>query len=461
MILFFYKNKMSKKNCNFYIENKHRYCKNKAEKGSTKCYIHLLMDKLSASIDDSSKVKDFDNERDLDNILLKNLTTKDKIYVEEMIGMGSFGAVYKAILNDATRVSIKVFFGIDDESETLKLILDKAKNTKYENYFPKYFLSFKAQIGDEKYDCLVTSLHGNSLKHTYIGKKDIGYFFNFIKKIAEALHFLHDIVGIYHGDLRPDNILFRDQEDEYFNSNDQDFVLIDFGQSNYIDADVPSIIEGSYMAPETVFQQPATGKTDIWAFGCILYELYMATGDEMYAHGWNDNEETPLSKIRDDIKNNFLAKLMKQMFEINPAKRISADKILENKSLSKQSSVNQPDSDDESNDSADDDDDENYDSYGKELDEVVGDGYGYVEKIIELIRKKKLKPKYDGKDMMKFLQDSEDRLMNIKSKYYDESDAESASEDTSEDESSSDLFSSATEIVTTLKEIYIQIKNKS
>ena len=70
---------------------------------------------------------------------------------------------------------------------------------------------------------------------------------------------------IVHGDLKPENIL-ESQENKY--------KVIDFGSSFYckdkIDYEVTSLY---WRAPEVVLGLPYGPEIDMWALGCILYEI--------------------------------------------------------------------------------------------------------------------------------------------------------------------------------------------
>jgi serine/threonine protein kinase len=104
------------------------------------------------------------------------------------------------------------------------------------------------------------------------------------RQIAEALEAAH-AQGIVHRDLKPANIKIRP---------DGTVKLLDFGVAKAFDAagaadwvsgDAPAatmtatgIIVGTaaYMSPEQARGKPIDKRSDIWAFGCVLYELLTA-----------------------------------------------------------------------------------------------------------------------------------------------------------------------------------------
>lgn len=98
-----------------------------------------------------------------------------------------------------------------------------------------------------------------------------------LKQIGSALTAAHNR-GIFHRDLKPDNIMIQD-----LGHGEEQVKIIDFGVAKVKDSVVaPStslnLSPGTvaYMAPEQLNGRPITAATDIFALGAITYE--MATG---------------------------------------------------------------------------------------------------------------------------------------------------------------------------------------
>ena len=86
-----------------------------------------------------------------------------------------------------------------------------------------------------------------------------------LERLAPALDYAHEL-GIVHRDLKPANILFDYEGRPY---------LADFGIARLADAtgSMTAIGTPGYMSPEQVRGRPVDKRTDVWAFGCLMYEM--------------------------------------------------------------------------------------------------------------------------------------------------------------------------------------------
>jgi fused-like protein len=90
-------------------------------------------------------------------------------------------------------------------------------------------------------------------------------------QLVSALHYLHSH-RILHRDMKPQNILL---------CKDNRVKLCDFGFARAMSTEtmVLTSIKGTplYMSPELVEDRPYDHNSDLWALGCILYEIFTGT----------------------------------------------------------------------------------------------------------------------------------------------------------------------------------------
>jgi eukaryotic-like serine/threonine-protein kinase len=152
------------------------------------------------------------------------------------------------------------------------------------------------------------------------------------KQITDALEAAHE-QGIIHRDLKPANIKVR---------ADGTVKVLDFGLAKLVDtttasdvnvtasptlsrhATMAGVILGTaaYMSPEQARGKAVDKRADIWAFGCVLYE--MVTGRR--AFGGDDVTETFAAIVRDqpDLSQApaQLRRLLARCFEKDPRRRL-------------------------------------------------------------------------------------------------------------------------------------------
>jgi len=91
------------------------------------------------------------------------------------------------------------------------------------------------------------------------------------KEILNGLAYMHEL-RIVHRDLKPENILLKSEQVK----------ICDFGSSKFIDEtsfkNTPYVVSRYYRAPELIFASNKYNEAiDIWAVGCIIFELLTRT----------------------------------------------------------------------------------------------------------------------------------------------------------------------------------------
>ncbi|KAJ9478244.1 Serine/threonine-protein kinase BCK1/SLK1/SSP31 [Pseudozyma hubeiensis] len=260
----------------------------------------------------------------------------------DLIGKGTYGRVYLA-LNATTgeMIAVKqvelprtasdredsrqkgVVAALKSEIETLK-DLDHPHIVSYLGFeettqFLSIFLEYVP--GGSVGSCL--------RKH---GKFEEPTIKSFLHQILEGLAYLHS-QGILHRDLKADNILV-------------DFEGIckisDFGtvrRSDDIYGNVENMsLQGSifWMAPEVVSlsKKGYSAKIDIWSLGCVVLEMFAGrrpwSDDEAVQAMFKIGAERKAPPIPADVKlSKQAAHFLKNCFEVDPAKRPTAQRLLD------------------------------------------------------------------------------------------------------------------------------------
>ena len=152
-------------------------------------------------------------------------------------------------------------------------------------------------------------------KDEYINENII---YTIIKQICFGIKEIHD-KNIVHRDLKPQNI---------FMCKGQKIKIGDFGISkqlfysqNYKSTKISAGTYG-YVAPEIIQNRKYNKKSDIWSFGCIVYELFHLS--EHYLDIYNG-----VKKIDKEIYNEKWQVLIDLLLEFNPDKRPDINQIIE------------------------------------------------------------------------------------------------------------------------------------
>jgi serine/threonine protein kinase len=199
------------------------------------------------------------------------------------IGTGGMGEVYRARDTKLGReVAIKVLpeaFAHDTERLTR---FDREARVLASLNHPKIAAIYGLeQSGDGPFLVMELALGKTLAEQLASGPLDIDEAMRLSAQIAEALEAAHQ-KGIIHRDLKPANINVTPEGN---------VKVLDFGLAKALADDPPhadpsqsptvtaatraGMILGtaSYMSPEQARGRPLDSRTDIWPFGCVLYEL--------------------------------------------------------------------------------------------------------------------------------------------------------------------------------------------
>eukprot|EP00299_Pterocystis_sp_00344_P011433 c5338_g1_i1.p1 GENE.c5338_g1_i1~~c5338_g1_i1.p1 ORF type:complete len:439 (+),score=131.27 c5338_g1_i1:235-1551(+) len=139
-------------------------------------------------------------------------------------------------------------------------------------------------------------------------------------EIVNAIEYLHS-KGIVHRDLKPENMLV---------SGDGHIKISDFGsaaaQTNPSDSKMTFVGTAEYVSPEVLNNETATSSSDLWALGCVIYQIL--AGNPPFK---GDTDYIIFQKI---LKLDFIfppnfpedaKSLVNQLLVIDPSHRLGAD----------------------------------------------------------------------------------------------------------------------------------------
>eukprot|EP00892_Ulva_mutabilis_P001046 jgi/Ulvmu1/10942/UM007_0121.1 len=246
----------------------------------------------------------------------------EHVRLESLIGMGTFGVVYKGridLLNTVVAVKVMAFQSSMEDVRMRRIAMELAtlSRSKHHNvvdiiaYFPDcvsllnnndidgpcFRVTTAADVATPDksrtlqrccvivmeycaYGTLLSALQMDIFKFAD-GSPDVSSVCYVLIEIASALAHIHAI-GIIHCDLKPQNVLLKVDD-----CDPRGFVtkLADFGLARVVSGDLP-LLHGdsagtpSHLAPEIVKTKDGdsikTPKADIFAFGVLMWEMYMS-----------------------------------------------------------------------------------------------------------------------------------------------------------------------------------------
>ena len=258
---------------------------------------------------------------------------KDYI-IQENLGLGAFGTVFKVLKKSDKKLYVikKIsLMGLNQSRKEKVKIESKILSAINSPYIVKYSESFEENnfLNIVMEYCDGGDLNDFIIKHeqTHILLKE-KIIWDIFLKILIGLSHLHKL-KILHRDLKPLNIFLIKNK----NSDDINIKIGDFGVAKILDENnFANTLIGTpyYMSPELCEELPYNEKSDVWALGCILYELCT------YKHPFNAKCQASLIMkiIKDKPKqihkyySDDLQKLINLILDKNYQTRPSCDEIL-------------------------------------------------------------------------------------------------------------------------------------
>ncbi|KAF3699939.1 Myosin light chain kinase, smooth muscle [Channa argus] len=253
----------------------------------------------------------------------------DHYNLQEKLGMGKFGLVFKLTHKETGRVCAGKFY----KGRRAKEREAARKEIELMNYLhhpklvqclaaydhkPEMVMVMEFIAGGELFERIVD----DSFEHTEPASV------RYMQQILEGIGFMHQ-QSIVHLDLKPENIVCVD-------NTGTSVKIIDFGLAGKLDGKTPlKVMHGTpeFVAPEVINYEPVSLSTDMWSIGVICYILlsgespFQGNSDAetlalVTAAQWEFSEES-FDEITDEAKN-FISSLLNK----HPRRRMSCEEAL-------------------------------------------------------------------------------------------------------------------------------------
>ncbi|XP_044108519.1 serine/threonine-protein kinase Nek10 isoform X2 [Neovison vison] len=198
------------------------------------------------------------------------------------LGSGAFGCVYKVRKRSGQNLlAMKEVnlhnpaFGKDkkDRDSSVKNIVSELTIIKEQLYHPNVVRYYKTFLENDRLYIVMELIEGVPLGEHFSSLKEKQHHFveerlwKIFIQLCLALRYLHKEKRIVHRDLTPNNIMLGDKDK---------VTVTDFGlakqkqENSKLTSVVGTIL---YSCPEVLKSEPYGEKADVWAAGCILYQM--------------------------------------------------------------------------------------------------------------------------------------------------------------------------------------------
>jgi serine/threonine-protein kinase len=193
-------------------------------------------------------------------------TLLDRYHVVSELGRGGLGIVYRAedqLLKRPVAIKMLTQSGLDDTEGRQRLIHEARAAANLDH--PNIVTVYDVVNADGATYLVMQLIDGQTLKEKRPDSLD--EIISSAQQIALALDYAHT-QGVVHRDIKPANVMI---------SADNSVMLMDFGLARSVSSQLT--FEGGiagtkdYISPEQIQGEAVDGRTDIYSFGVLLYEL--------------------------------------------------------------------------------------------------------------------------------------------------------------------------------------------
>jgi serine/threonine protein kinase len=218
---------------------------------------------------------------------LIGITISDRYRIERLLGEGGMGAVYQAEHTlMRKRMAIKVLHPeMTRLPEVVARFEREAMAAAHIDHPHVVTATDFGKLEDGSFFLALEYVEGKSLRELIgQGRLELGRALHIARQIAAALGRAHQL-KIVHRDLKPENVMLvvRDGDSDFVKVLDFGIAKVpmgEFGENGSGSPGHPILTQAGmvygtpeYMAPEQALGQPVDSRADLYALGCIMYEM--------------------------------------------------------------------------------------------------------------------------------------------------------------------------------------------
>ena len=262
--------------------------------------------------------------------LLKGTVIAGKYRIDKMIGRGGMGIVYQAQDTKLKRPVALKFLSSElmHSQEARERFVREAQAAAALDH-PNICTVYEVEEHEGRVYIAMAYVDGKSLKEKIVQKPlKIDLVLEIGLQVVKGLEEAHRN-GVIHRDIKPANVMFSAKGRVKI----MDFGLAKLGSAE--DLTKTSAVMGTvaYMSPEQALGKTVDHRTDIWSFGCLLYE--MLAGHNPFQGGHEQavfqailhDDPSPITALRDDIPTQ-LERIVSKCLQKNPLDRYISAEIL-------------------------------------------------------------------------------------------------------------------------------------
>ncbi|KAL6457252.1 hypothetical protein MHYP_G00342150 [Metynnis hypsauchen] len=245
----------------------------------------------------------------------------------KILGEGSFSTVVLAKeLSTGKEYAMKILEKMHIRKENKTHYVKRERDilsSLHHPFFVKLYFTF--QDAEKLYFGLSYAKNGELLRYIRkIGSFDETCTRFYTAEIMCALEYLHS-VGIIHRDLKPENILLNEE---------MHIQITDFGTAKQFSSDGAQTRANSfvgtaqYVSPELLTEKSACKSSDLWALGCIVYQLVAGLPPFRAANEYLIFQK--IIKLEYEFPEKFFPKakdLVEKLLCLDPTKRLGCEEM--------------------------------------------------------------------------------------------------------------------------------------